>query len=170
MIFFFYLFAALAIIGALGVISYKNPVTSAFSMILSFLGIASLFILMDAYLVGILQILVYAGAIMVLFIFIIMLLDIDEEEEKTFTMGSKFNAALIGLGFLGLVMAVLLKSGVGFGVKKPPLEGMDTPGNSDVHHIGRLLFSEYWFPIQIVGILLLVATVGVIVLSRKRLK
>ncbi|MEO0414981.1 MAG: NADH-quinone oxidoreductase subunit J, partial [Verrucomicrobiota bacterium] len=58
MIFFFYLFAALAVIGALGVISYKNPVTSAFSMVVSFLGIAALFIQMDAYLVGILQILV----------------------------------------------------------------------------------------------------------------
>lgn len=170
MIFFFYLFAALAIIGALGVISYKNPVTSAFSMILSFLGSAALFIMLDAYLIGILQVLVYAGAIMVLFIFIIMLLDIDEEEEKNFSLGSKINAFLIGGGFLALVMVVLLKSERFLNNDLPELTGVGGPGNSDVHHIGRLLFNEYWFPVQVVGVLLLIATVGVVVLSRKRLK
>lgn len=170
MIFFFYLFALLAIAGGLGVITYKNPVSSAFSMIVSFLGLAALFIQLDAYLVGILQILVYAGAIMVLFIFIIMLLNIEEEEDKTFPKGSMINAFIVGLGFLGLIVLVLMKSGVGFQQKLPELKGVGGPGNSDVHHIGRLLFSEYWFPIQIVGVLLLVATVGVVVLSRKHLR
>ena len=112
MIFFFYLFAALAVIGGLGVVAYKNPVTSAFSLIISFLGLAALFIQLDAYLVGILQILVYAGAIMVLFLFIIMLLDIrEEEEERTFLGTNIFGASLVGFGFLGLVIVVLLKSG-----------------------------------------------------------
>ena len=170
MIFFFILFALLAIIGGIGVISYKNPVTSAFSLIASFLGLAGLFILLGAYLVGILQILVYAGAIMVLFLFIIMLLDISEEEDQTFSKGHIFTASLVGGGFLALVICVLVKSRVGFGEKLPELTGMGGEGNSDVHHIGRLLFSEYWFPVQIVGVLLLVATVGVILLSRKYLK
>ena len=170
MIFFFYLFAALAVIGGLGVVAYKNPVTSAFSLIISFLGLAALFIQLDAYLVGILQVLVYAGAIMVLFLFIIMLLDIREEEETTFLGTNIFGASLVGFGFLGLVIVVLLKSGVGYQEALPELSNLGGEGNSDVHHIGKLLFNDYWFPIQMVGILLLVATVGVIVLSRKRLK
>ncbi|MDF1753834.1 MAG: NADH-quinone oxidoreductase subunit J [Verrucomicrobiales bacterium] len=170
MIFFFYLFAALAVIGGLGVVVYKNPVTSAFSLIVSFLGLAALFIQLDAYLVGILQILVYAGAIMVLFIFIIMLLDIDREENKRFSGENIFGGALVGIGFLALVTVVLLKSGVGFEQALPELTELGGKGNSDVHHIGRLLFSKYWFPIQMVGVLLLVATVGVVVLSRKQLK
>ncbi len=170
MIFFFYLFAALAICGGLGVIAYKNPVTSAFSMIVSFLGLAALFIQLDAYLVGILQILVYAGAIMVLFIFIIMLLDIKEEEEKTFSAGRIFSASIAGIGFLALVTLVLVRSGVGHKEALPEVAGLGGAGKSDTHHIGELLFSHYWFPIQIVGVLLLVATVGVVVLSRKQLR
>lgn len=170
MIFFFYLFAAIAIIGGLGVVAYKNPVTSAFSMIVSFLGMAALFIQLDAFLVGILQILVYAGAIMVLFIFIIMLLDIEKEEERRLLGINLFGGLLVGVGFLSLVIVVLWRSGVGRGEVLPELTGLGGAGNSDVHHIGRLLFSEYWFPVQIVGVLLLVATVGVVVLSRRKLR
>lgn len=170
MIFFFYLFAAIAIIGGLGVVAYKNPVTSAFSMIVSFLGLAALFIQLDAFLVGILQILVYAGAIMVLFIFIIMLLDIEKEEERRLIGINLFGGLLVGVAFLSLIMVVLWRSGVGRGMVLPELTGLGGAGNSDVHHIGRLLFSEYWFPVQIVGVLLLVATVGVVVLSRRKLR
>ena len=170
MIIFFYLFAGLAIVGGLGVISLKNPVSSAFAMIVSFLGLAALFIQLDAYLVGILQILVYAGAIMVLFIFIIMLLDIDAEEEKRFATRGLAAASLAGIGFLVLVIRVIHESKTGFEKGFPALTALGGKGNSDVHHIGRLLFSEYWFPIQVIGLLLLVSTVGVVVLSRKRLR
>ncbi len=170
MIFFFYLFAALAVIGGLGVVLYKNPVTSAFSLILSFLGLAALFIQLDAYLVGILQILVYAGAVMVLFLFIIMLLDIDKEEHRKMGGFSATGGILVGVGFFALVILVLWKSGVGYEQGLPALVGKGDNGTSDVHEIGRLLFSKYWFPIQMVGILLLSATVGVVVLSRKHLK
>ena len=75
MTFLFFIFAALALIGGIGVVAFKNPVSSAFSMVVSFLGLAALFIQLNAFLVGVLQILVYAGAIMVLFLFIIMLLE-----------------------------------------------------------------------------------------------
>ncbi len=77
---FFYIFAAMMLSGGLMVIFMRNPVSSALSMVLSFLGLAGIFIGLNAYFVGILQILVYAGAIMVLFIFIIMLLDVKDEE------------------------------------------------------------------------------------------
>ncbi len=166
MTFLFYIFAALALIGGIGVVVYKNPVSSAFAMILSFLGLAALFIQLDAYLVGILQILVYAGAIMVLFLFIIMLLDVKQEEGKTFKFGAMFGAVLVVGGFSAALVKVLLKSKIG-NETIPDLAETDL---SDVHHIGDKLFTTYWFPVQIVGVLLLVATVGVIILSRRELK
>lgn len=166
--FFFYLFAALALIGGIGVVVYRNPVTAALSMVVSFIGLAALFILLNAFLVGILQILVYAGAIMVLFLFIIMLLDVREESEKSFPFAAIAGAGAIGVGFIALLIVVLTKSGIG-NIAAPALATGDA-AVSDVHQIGIKLFSEYWFPIQIVGILLLVATVGVVVLSKKELK
>ena len=113
MTFLFYIFAAIAVIGGIGVVVYKNPVSSAFAMILSFLGLAAIFIQLDAYLVGILQILVYAGAIMVLFLFIIMLMDVKEEEGKTFKFGAIVGAVLVVGGFTGALVKVLLESKIG---------------------------------------------------------
>ena len=166
MTFLFYIFAALTLAGGIGVVVYKNPVSSAFSMIVSFLGLAALFIQLNAYLVGTLQILVYAGAIMVLFIFIIMLMDLKREEKKRFPIGAIIGALLVVSGFVAALAKVLSDSKIGTGRLKPLAESE----TSDVHEIGDLLFSTYWFPVQIVGVLLLVATVGVIVLSRKELK
>ncbi|MDB4327881.1 NADH-quinone oxidoreductase subunit J, partial [Akkermansiaceae bacterium] len=80
----FYLFSILAVVGAVLLVLFRNPVSSALSMVLSFVGMAGLFIGLNAYFVGIIQILVYAGAIMVLFIFIIMLLDLNEETKAKF--------------------------------------------------------------------------------------
>ena len=103
MTFLFYLFAALAVIGGIGVVANKNPVSSAFAMILSFLGLAALFIQLDAYLVGILQVLVYAGAIMVLFLFIVMLLDLEDEEGRRFGFFSTAGAVIVAGGLLMVV-------------------------------------------------------------------
>ena len=169
MTFLFFIFAALTLVGGIGVVVNRNPVTSAFSMILSFLGLAALFIQLNAYLVGVLQILIYAGAIMVLFLFIIMLLDIPKAENKrfpVFTLGASF---AVVVSFVTVVITVITKSGVG-AAKLPAIEAQKGPGQSDVHQIGELLFSTYWFPVQIVAVLLLVATVGVVVLSKRELK
>lgn len=163
----FYLFSALVLFGGLGVVVFRNPVSAAFAMVMSFLGLAALFIQLDAFLVGVLQILVYAGAIMVLFIFIIMLLNVPEEEKKRFPLVSAVAAGGIALAMAVMIVMVLAKSGIG-DASLPALGADD--GSTDVHHIGELLFGTYWFPVQVVGILLLVATVGVVVLSKKELK
>jgi NADH-quinone oxidoreductase subunit J len=97
--FLFYLFAAITLGFGLNVILARNPVTSALSLAVSFVGLAALFISLDAYFIGIIQILVYTGAVMVLFLFIIMLLDIQKEEAKRAN-----TAAVIG----GVVLAVIL--------------------------------------------------------------
>ncbi|MDF1656826.1 MAG: NADH-quinone oxidoreductase subunit J [Verrucomicrobiales bacterium] len=169
MTFLFYIFAALALVGGIGVVVNRNPVSAAFAMILSFLGLAALFIQLDAYLVGVLQILVYAGAIMVLFIFIIMLLDVQAEEKRRFPLFNILGAGGVAVAFGALLLVILKRSEVGT-ASIPPIEPLEGPGTSDVHRIGELLFSQYWFPIQVVGVLLLVATIGVVVLSKKELK
>jgi len=168
MTFLFYLFAALALFGGIGVVVCRNPVSAAFSMILSFIGLASLFIQLDAYLVGILQILVYAGAIMVLFLFIIMLLDVREEEKRRRPLVNFAGAGAVVTAFVVLVILVLSRGGTA-DRSLPALAPAD-PERSDVHRIGELLFGTHWFPVQIVGVLLLAATVGVVVLSRKELR
>ena len=169
MTFLFFIFAALTLIGGIGVVVNRNPVTSAFSMIVSFLGLAALFIQLNAYLVGVLQVLVYAGAIMGLFLFIIMLLDIPKAENKRFPVFTLGASVVVVGSFVTLVITVITKSGVG-AAKLPATEAQKGPGNSDVHQIGELLFSTYWFPVQIVAVLLLVSTVGVVVLSKRELK
>lgn len=169
MTFLFFLFSALALFGGIGVVINRNPVSSAFSMVVSFLGLAALFIQLDAYLVGVLQILVYAGAIMVLFIFIIMLLDVQAEEKRRFPIFGAMGAAGVAATFGVLLIVILARSGAGK-VSLPALAETEGTGTSDVHRIGELLFSQYWFPIQVVGVLLLVSTIGVVVLSKKELK
>ena len=169
MSFLFYIFSALALVGGIGVVVNRNPVSAAFSMVISFLGLAALFIQLDAYLVGTLQILVYAGAIMVLFLFIIMLLDVREEEKRRFPVINILGAGGVVVAFIGLLIFVLTRGGLGKATL-PALTTVEGPGTSDVHRIGELLFSHYWFPVQVVGVLLLVATVGVVVLSKKELK
>lgn len=169
MSFLFYIFSALALVGGIGVVVNRNPVSAAFSMVISFLGLAALFIQLDAYLVGTLQILVYAGAIMVLFLFIIMLLDVREEEKRRFPVINILGAGGVVVAFIGLLIVVLTRGGLGK-TTLPALTTVEGPGTSDVHRIGELLFSHYWFPVQVVGVLLLVATVGVVVLSKKELK
>ncbi len=168
MTFLFYLFAALALAGGIGVVSNKNPVSSAFAMILSFVGLAALFIQLDAYLVGVLQILVYAGAIMVLFLFIIMLMDLKDEEGRRFGFFSTAGAVVVAGGMLLVVSGVLKRFDEGDKVLKPLKAMADAP--SDVHQIGELLFTTYWFPVQVIGMLLLVATIGVVVLSKRELR
>jgi NADH-quinone oxidoreductase subunit J len=184
--FLFYLFAAITLGFGLNVILARNPVTSALSLAVSFVGLAALFISLDAYFIGIIQILVYTGAVMVLFLFIIMLLDIQKEEAKRAN-----TAAVIG----GVVLAVVLTLQVAavLGVFK---EGAVTTEQRtlsmeiasktedvaqvktiqkdlaagtlpDAKLMGMTLFEQYGFHLQAIGLLLLVGTVGVVVLSKR---
>ena len=113
--FFFYLFSLLAVAGALSLVCFRNPVSSALSMVGFFVGLAALFFGLNAYFVGIMQILVYAGAIMVLFIFIIMLLDLNNEEKV------RFRSASLVAGFA--IPLVLVAQLVGLLGQNDPAEG-----------------------------------------------
>ena len=158
----------------------RNPVNSAMYMIGSFVGMACLFVLLDAFFIAVLQILVYAGAVMVLFLFIIMLLDMDEREDlrhKTIPA----MAAMVAFGLLLITVLGFFK-GKFEGESLPPVKEATTlaftqevqdldrapslPYSTKSKTFGFGLFSKYMLPFQVTGILLLVAMVGVIVLSK----
>jgi NADH-quinone oxidoreductase subunit J len=161
--FLFWLFALLMLIFGVAVIINRNPVASALSLVVSFLGLAALFMSLDAYFVGIIQVLVYAGAVMVLFLFIIMLLNLRAEERRRINWlaaAGGISVALILLIEIFLVVGHFQVAGQTF----PPLARSTT---DDVWNIGALLFSNYNLPFQIIGVLVLVATIGVVFLSRR---
>jgi len=185
----FYLFAALAVIGGILLVAFRNPVSSALSMVLSFVGLAGIFISLNAYFVGIIQILVYAGAIMVLFLFIIMLLDIKAETKRAMKPTALCAAILIPLLFVIQLVAVLNTEE---NKTAPPLAleaaAANHPEDSkineqlsdnrlpDVHLLGHTIFGKnaegeayrgYNFPLQMAGIILLVASIGVVSLSAR---
>ncbi len=161
----FWFFSILMLGFGLAVIFNRNPVASALSLVVSFLGLAALYITLNAYFIGTIQVLVYAGAVMVLFLFIIMLLDLKAEERRKFNVVAVTGGVLVTLTFLGELVAVLHKLPFG----NEPFLTLTAPLD-DVRNIGSLLFSAYNLPFQVVGVLLLVTSIGVVVLSKKELK
>jgi len=161
----FYIFAALALVCGFLVVANpfsRNPVTSAMFLVLTIVWLAGLFVLLHAFFLGAVQILIYAGAVMVLFLFVIMLLDLRDEERRRFKP-----LGLLGGGAVAVALAVLLRAAIHEGVPSEPaaagLEGATEP-------LGRLLFTRYLLPFEVVSVLLLVAMVGVVLLSKKELK
>lgn len=150
----------------LGVVFLRDPVSSAMSLVVSFLGLSALFILLDAYFIGIIQVLVYAGAVMVLFLFIIMLLDLKAEGRRRLNVPALVGGVAVIAGFVG-VLARVIHSNPDFARVKPVLT---SPVGSDVKAVGMTLFTQFNLPFQIIGVLLLAATIGVVVLSKKELK
>ncbi len=161
----FWFFSLMMIAFAILVVVKRNPVASALSLVVSFIGLAALFVSLDAYFIGTIQILVYAGAVMVLFLFIIMLLDLKAEEKRVVTAAPLIGGIVVGFTFLTLLIRVLAGNANG----KLPMPALPGPVD-DVKRVGELLFSQYNLPLQIIGTLLLVATVGVVVLSKRELK
>ncbi|MBI5386604.1 MAG: NADH-quinone oxidoreductase subunit J [Verrucomicrobia bacterium] len=161
----FYIFAALTLVCALLVVANpfsRSPVTSAMFLVLTIGSLAGLFVLLHAFFLAAVQILVYAGAVMVLFLFVIMLLNLKEEERRKLRTAA-VALALVAVGAIAaMILKTVEKSGVGFGLK-PKLEG----GTAD---LGKLLFTQYLLPFEVVSVLLLVAMVGVVLLSKKDLK
>jgi NADH-quinone oxidoreductase subunit J len=161
----FWIFALLMLVFGAGVIINRNPVASALNLVVSFLGLAALFMSLDAYFVGIIQVLVYAGAIMVLFLFIIMLLDLRAEKLRRINRVASVGGTGVALALLTQIFYVIAN----FKAAQQPFPPLTRSTVDDVHSIGALLFSAYNLPFQIIGVLVLVATVGVVVLSKREL-
>jgi NADH-quinone oxidoreductase subunit J len=164
--FFFYLFAFLTLLCGVLVIANpftRNPVTSAMFLVLTIVSMAGLFIQLHAFFLAAVQVLVYAGAVMVLFVFVIMLLDLKEEERR------KIKAVMAGLGTAAVAMIAyaiirtILRSDVGSSIDTPVVEG-------STYMLGRRLFTNYALPFEILSLLLLVAIIGTVLMSKKDLK
>ena len=162
----FWLFALLMLVFGAAVVINRNPVASALSLVLSFLGLAALFMSLDAYFIGIIQVLVYAGAVMVLFLFIIMLLDLRAEERRKTNVVATAGGAAVALALFAQIYLVVgqLRDA------DKPFPALPASTADDVRGVGLLLFDNYNLPFQIIAVLVLVATVGVIVLSKRELR
>jgi len=173
--FFFYLFSALTILSAFLVAVSRNPVNGAMFMIVSFVGMAALFLVLEAYFLAALQVLVYAGAVMVLFLFIIMLL--DPEKGRTIRP-SRLTVAAASVSGLLLALGVLYVTMGGHSapstsslpeITELPVDAStnDIPFTTASRSFGYGLFTKYMLPFQVAGFLLLIAMIGVIVISKK---
>lgn len=161
----FYVFSALALICAFLVVANpfsRNPVTSAMFLVLTIVWLAGLFVLLHAFFLAAVQVVVYAGAVMVLFLFVIMLLDLREEERRKVKLFALVGGC-VGVGAILLVFFQALSRATLPVVVAPGTEGATGA-------LGKLLFTKYLLPFEIVSVLLLVAMMGVILLSKKDLK
>ena len=162
------LFAALAailVVSSLLVVLHRNPVTSAMFLVLAFCSLAGIYLLLRAEFIGMVQVIVYAGAIMVLFLFVIMYLNLGHDVE-----GGISTAVRRGLGWvLGAVLVVegVLLLGRGWAMG-PLIPASMEPPVGNTREIGLLLYSRYLFPFEITSMVLLVAMVGAIVIARGR--
>ena len=161
----FFGFAALLVVCSLLVVLHKNPVTSALFLVLAFSALAGIYLLLRAEFLGMVQIVVYAGAIMVLFLFVIMYLNLQHDVESGVQTAVRRGAGWLAGAVLVLLGATLLRRGLVLG---PANEAVPAMENGNVAAIGKVLYSRYLFPFEITSILLLVAMIGVIVIARGR--
>ncbi len=162
----FYLFAFLTLVCGFMVIANpfsRNPVTSAMFLVLTIASLAGLFVMLHAFFLAAVQVLVYAGAVMVLFLFVIMLLDLGTEERRRI----KLYGIICGLIAVGAIV-VIFGFSLGAVTQLPVPETLTLEGGTAV--LGKRLFTAYLLPFEIVSLLLLVAMIGVIWLSRKEAK
>ncbi|MBU6409560.1 MAG: NADH-quinone oxidoreductase subunit J [Verrucomicrobia bacterium] len=158
----FYVFAAMTLSCAALVIANpfsRNPVTSAMFLVLTIVSMAGLFVLLHAFFLAAVQILVYAGAVIVLFLFVIMLLDLKAEARRKI----KFYGLAAGVISVGAIVAIFARN-----LRSTPLHALASPtAQGGTTALGLLLFRQYVLPFEVISVLLLVAMVGVILLSRK---
>jgi len=160
----FFVLAGLAVLGALSLVLQKHPIHSALSLIVVMVCLAGLYLLMGAEFVAAVQIIVYGGAIMVLFIFVIMLLNAGEEERTDFSKIAKF---------AGLPLALALTASIAAGVAK---SGANVAGSGQqvipgaTGQISSMLFKEFVYPFELTSFLILVAIMGALVLAQREKK
>ncbi len=170
----FYVFSAIVLVSALLMVVSPNAVNCAMCMIVSFVGTAALFVLLESYFLAILQVLVYAGAVMVLFLFIIMLLDVDKSEGDYLKDKMTLGASVVGFALLTVLVCSAFAGG--HHLPEPALlpvselpsgEGIGIPFTTSAKSFGYSLFTKYMLPFQVTGFLLLAGMIGVIVVSKK---
>jgi NADH-quinone oxidoreductase subunit J len=171
----FYVFAVIAVLASLLVVGQRNPMHSVMLLITSFGALAGLYVLLDAPFTAVTQIIIYAGAIMVLFLFVVMLLNVPREEPLPRAVAGMIGPA--GMRF-GAVLSILLGAEVAWAISRIAFGGpgdvlpndfnpADAEAVSSVANIGRALFTDHAFAFEVTSVLILVAMVGAVVLARK---
>jgi len=161
----FFAFAALAVLGAVSLIAMRQPIHSALSLIVVMVALAALYLLLGAEFIAAVQIIVYAGAIMVLFVFVIMLLNAGEEERTQFSRAARYVGVPLGI-LLTLQLAYVVAGAApsqGFGIRGGPPA---MPGDA-TRQLSKLLFRNFVFPFELTSVLILVAILGAIVLAKR---
>ena len=164
----FIISAAIVLTGAVGVIAFRNPVHNALSLVGTLFGVAVLFVAQEAHLLAAVQVIVYAGAIVILFLFVIMLLGVDRADSmrEDPLPGQRPLAIASGLAFLGLLLMVLVVS------TDDPVSGGQAllagfGDRANVEALARVLFSQYVFAFEVTALLLTIAVVGAVVLAKR---
>jgi NADH-quinone oxidoreductase subunit J len=159
----FYLFGGVALVSALGmVLNVRNTVASAMSLVITMVALAAVFLLLDAYLVAVIQIMVYAGAIVVLFLFVVMLLNLRSD---AFPAPRSVLWKLVGVAATGALLVAFVRFLPG---RIPPPAEL-APGFGGYREVGRALFTTWVLPFEVTSYLLLAAIVGAVVLAKRRL-
>ncbi len=162
--------ALLMLVGAIGVIVSRNPVHAALFLVQTLLGVALLFLLQGAHFLAAVQLIVYAGAIVILFLFVIMLLGVDKAEQLNIEpiAGQRPLAVVLGAGFAAALIAVVVASSAALsGARRSAGDRALDSGYTDIERLGRVLFSEFAFSVLLTAVLLTIAVVGAVVLTRK---
>jgi NADH-quinone oxidoreductase subunit J len=162
----FYLFGAIALLAAISIVAQKRVIYSAISLIICLCAVAALYLLLESPFIAAVQVIVYAGAIMVLFLFVIMLLDpfsaaVLRDKKKSLV----YAGGLLGILCLGLVIPILRAYNPSLAPRNPEIIGGSI---GSVKSVGELLFSKYLLPFEMTSVLILVAIIGVVVLARRR--
>ncbi len=163
--------AALMLAGAVGVVASRNPVHAALFLVQALMGAALLFLLQDAHFLAVVQVVVYAGAIVILFLFVIMLLGVDKAEQLSVEpiAGQRPLAVVAGAALAALLATMVLTGADALsGIRRTGGEHALDNGATDIERLGRVLFGEFAFAVEITAVLLTIAVVGAVVLTRRR--
>ena len=166
----FVIASVVVLTGALGVVTARHPVHSALFLIQTLFGVAVLFVAQEAHFLAAVQVIVYAGAIVVLFLFVIMLLGVDRREEIEAEKLRGQRPAAIALGLVGLAELALLARSNSWATGSLAVGGAANGPGSNVEKLGRSLFSTYLLAFEVTSALLVIAVVGAVVLARNPLR
>ncbi|HVM08087.1 MAG TPA: NADH-quinone oxidoreductase subunit J [Acidimicrobiales bacterium] len=159
--------AVIVLAGALGVIFARNAVHSALCLVATLFGVAVLFVAQEAHFLAAVQVMVYAGAIVVLFLFVIMLLGVDREEDPTLEPLRGQRPLAIGFGLLIALLVLVIGGRANWATGQRAARGAaDAPGEN-VELLGRSLFTDFLLPFEVTAVLLVIAVVGAVVLARR---
>ena len=164
----FYVFATLSVLSALGVLFLRSPIHCALSLVGTFFCLGAIYVMLNAEFVAVIQVLVYAGAIMVLFLFVLMLLSSKDNEKyaNKWSIG-KLLAGLLSLGIFVQIASLFTAEELQLGPKGAyTIEILEEVGS--IVLIGRLLFTDYILSFEIIAILLLIAVIGAVVIAKRR--